>query len=321
MPKKNNAQFSIEFIMLISFMFLVFLGFIAVVTSRIIEAKENERQQIAEDIAALARNEIDIAKSMTDGYARNFAIPAKIKGNSYTIKIINDRELVVKYLDKEYVEFLPEKVVGNVNIGLNEISKIGNTVYIRNIGPECSDESENDGDSLIDLNDPGCSVPTDNDETNCGDSVCECPENCLSCSSDCVICVECVDSIANDGDAYIDLADPGCLSASDTSELGTVECDDNLDNDMDGAKDYPNDNGCSIPTDNDETNCGDSVCEGPENCLSCSSDCVICDVSCPIPTNTICKSSTVDAITLQWDDIAGANSYSIEWCPSGKPFN
>jgi len=130
MPKKTNAQFSIEFIMLIAFMFLVFLGFMAVVTSKIIEAKENERQKIAEDIAALARNEIDIAKSMADGYARNFTIPSKIKGNSYTIEIINDRELVVKYLDKEYVEFLPEKVAGNVNLGANSIRKENGVVYI-----------------------------------------------------------------------------------------------------------------------------------------------------------------------------------------------
>src|SRR3989338_1578056 len=130
MPKKTNAQFSIEFIMLIAFMFLVFLGFMAVVTSKIIEAKENERQKIAEDIAALARNEIDIAKSMVDGYARNFTIPSKIKGNSYTIEIINDRELVVKYLDKEYVEFLPEKVAGNVNLGANSIRKENGVVYI-----------------------------------------------------------------------------------------------------------------------------------------------------------------------------------------------
>ena len=114
MPKKNNAQFSIEFIVLIAFMFLVFLGFISAVTSRIIEAKENERQQIAEDIAALARNEIDIAKSMVDGYARNFNLPTKIKGNSYTIEIIDNRELVVKYLDKEYVEFIPEKICGQL---------------------------------------------------------------------------------------------------------------------------------------------------------------------------------------------------------------
>lgn len=198
MPKKNNAQFSIEFIMLIAFMFLVFLGFISVVTSKIIEAKENERQQIAEDIAALARNEIDIAKSMADGYARNFSLPSKIKGNTYTIEIIDDRELVVKYLDKEYVEFLPEKVVGNVSNGLNEIKKINNIVYLKPIN-ECDDSIDNDGDGFCDLTgskcvygsipgDAGCEDKSDKDETNCGDTVCEGFESCSTCEGDCGTC-------------------------------------------------------------------------------------------------------------------------------------
>ena len=88
-------------------MFLIFLGVIAVITSKIIEAKDAERQGIAEDIAALAKNEIDLAKSATDGYNRNFILPSKIKGNDYSIEIIDNRELVVKYpqtSEEEYVD-------------------------------------------------------------------------------------------------------------------------------------------------------------------------------------------------------------------------
>ena len=123
MLKKNRAQFAIEFIVLIAFMFLVFLGFIAVITTKIIEAKENERQKIAEDIAALAKNEIDLAKSVTDGYSRDFQLPSKISGNSYTIGISNNRELVVDYIDKEYVLFLPEKICGDIYMPNNRIDR------------------------------------------------------------------------------------------------------------------------------------------------------------------------------------------------------
>jgi hypothetical protein len=124
--KKTNAQFAIEFIILIAFMFLIFLGVIAVITSKIIEAKDAERQGIAEDIAALAKNEIDLAKSATDGYNRNFILPSKIKGNDYSIEIIDNRELVVKYpqtSEEEYVLFLPEKICGDIFIPSNEIDK------------------------------------------------------------------------------------------------------------------------------------------------------------------------------------------------------
>lgn len=122
-PKKAKAQFAIEFVILIAFMLLIFLGFISVITSKILEAKENERQKIAEDIAALAKNEIDLAKSATDGYSRNFGLPGKVEGNSYTIQIIDNRELAVTYIDREHVLFLPEKICGDMLIPDNEIDK------------------------------------------------------------------------------------------------------------------------------------------------------------------------------------------------------
>jgi len=128
--KKTKAQFAIEFVVLMAFMFLIFLGFISVITSKIIEAKENERLGIAEDIATLANNEIELAKSASNGYSRNFNLPSKIKGNSYNIEIIDDRELVVIYLDKEYVLFLQENIQGNINPGINAIRKENGVVHI-----------------------------------------------------------------------------------------------------------------------------------------------------------------------------------------------
>jgi hypothetical protein len=60
--------------------------------------------------------------------------------------------------------------------------------------PECNDGIDNDGDGFVDhknsrkrgtLKDPGCTSKNDNDETNCGDGVCEGGETSLSCASDC----------------------------------------------------------------------------------------------------------------------------------------
>ena len=128
MPKKS--QFSIEFAVLTAFMFLVFVAFIGVITSKVAESKENERLKIAEDIATLARNEIELAKSASDGYTRNFDLPVKISGNSYTIGIINNRELVVNYIDKEYVLFLQENVCGDSFLSGNEIDKENGVVCV-----------------------------------------------------------------------------------------------------------------------------------------------------------------------------------------------
>ncbi|UCC91878.1 MAG: hypothetical protein JSV39_01235 [Candidatus Aenigmatarchaeota archaeon] len=88
----------------------------------------------------------------------------------------------------------------------------------------------------------------------------------------------CNDNVDNDGDNYIDWPDdPGCQNKQDDSELNpNIECDDGIDNDGDDDIDY-NDGGCSGPTDDDETNCGDEVCEGGEVCNVCVADCGHCD--------------------------------------------
>jgi hypothetical protein len=50
---------------------------------------------------------------------------------------------------------------------------------------ECNDGIDNDGDGDIDLADAGCDNKRDNDETNCGDGVCEGGETSGTCPADC----------------------------------------------------------------------------------------------------------------------------------------
>jgi len=109
--------------------------------------------------------------------------------------------------------------------------------------PQCSDTVDNDGDGLIDPNDPGCLSgpggtfdPLDDDERD----------------------TECTDRADNDGDGKIDEIDPGCLSGpggtfnpADDDERNT-ECSDGIDNDKDGNVDFPADRGCTSSTDDSE---------------------------------------------------------------------
>ena len=64
--------------------------------------------------------------------------------------------------------------------------------------PACKDGIDNDGDGLVDMDDPGCSTKTDRSETNCGDGVCEGGETEESCPADCVIPDSCSDSDGGD---------------------------------------------------------------------------------------------------------------------------
>lgn len=84
----------------------------------------------------------------------------------------------------------------------------------------------------------------------------------------------CKDGSDNDGDGLTDWPnDPGCSSKRDRTETNpNVECDDGTDNDGDGATDL-SDGCCTSGTDNDESNCGDGVCEGSETQGNCPADC------------------------------------------------
>jgi hypothetical protein len=105
----------------------------------------------------------------------------------------------------------------------------------------CADGLDNDGDTHIDHPvDPGCTGPTDTDETDPAPPA-----------------AACADTIDNDGDGLTDHpADPGCTGPTDTDETDPPQppqCSDGLDNDGDNLTDHGSDPGCSAPADPNET--------------------------------------------------------------------
>ena len=113
--------------------------------------------------------------------------------------------------------------------------------------PVCNNTLDDEGDDLVDfgtdiLNDPGCTSPTDTDESDDPDVP------------------ECRDHADNDGDEFADWpADPGCEDSEDPDELNdsinpVVECDNGIDDDdaEDNDIDYPDDDDCESPLDTKE---------------------------------------------------------------------
>ncbi len=183
----KKSQSAVEFIFLSSFLFLLIVVFFALTSSKILDAREEANRKIAEDIANFAYREVEIAASANNGYTRLFSMPYTVNGVNYDIEIIDNRELVVRYLDFEYVKFLPSNLTGNLSPGTNEIKKIDGLLFIKNL-TECKDTLDNDKDNAVDLSDAGCVDANDNDESNCGDNSCEGTETCLSCVADCGSC-------------------------------------------------------------------------------------------------------------------------------------
>lgn len=130
MIKKIKAQFALEFVIIVAFMMVVFLGFFSLISSKIFDLKSSQNQQITKDIALIVNNEVKLAETAANGYIRNFIMPGKIERNNYSLRIIDNRELVVNYLDNEYVLFLPDNVRGTITLGTNTIRKQDDIIYI-----------------------------------------------------------------------------------------------------------------------------------------------------------------------------------------------
>jgi hypothetical protein len=112
--------------------------------------------------------------------------------------------------------------------------------------PQCNDGRDNDGNGLVDFGpgprDPGCDSPADTTErlsapatAQCADGVDNdadgkvdypndpgCVSRADSDEADPPVPPACADGLDNDGDLRIDLADPGCSSASDNDEFHTI---------------------------------------------------------------------------------------------------
>ncbi len=130
------------------------------------------------------------------------------------------------------------------NTSNNTSTTVSSTITCGTSGTQCSDGTDNDGDGLIDANDPGCHsdfnrynsssyVATGNNEAaNSGQGTC-------------------ANGIDDNGNSLIDAQDPACHTDGNPNNPGTFnpsgnekfQCQDNIDNDSDSLVDS-NDPGC-----------------------------------------------------------------------------
>jgi hypothetical protein len=101
----------------------------------------------------------------------------------------------------------------------------------------CNDGVDNDGDGYVDMNDPGCSSPTDNSEVNTTQTY------------------ACNDGRDNDGDGYIDMYDPGCSSPTDDNESNGSNNNDECEIDRFVADDYSIREGDSVRLEWETSDC------------------------------------------------------------------
>jgi len=137
---QKKAQTSFEFLVLLSFMLLIFGGFFVVAEDLLVKNNQRNIEQSLIATANVVRDEILVANQVPAGYSRNFNLPPMVAEQEYEISIF-ENELVVSTQDDivfEYIFFLPFSV-GDVDGDLERINltkgPAGNTIrHVTNSG-------------------------------------------------------------------------------------------------------------------------------------------------------------------------------------------
>ena len=207
-----------------------------------------------------------------------------------------------------------EKVVASLSSLTNSHLSLGNDPNYQIkiccktnlIASQCSDGFDNDGDGLVDRDDPDCRTnPADPNTYDPNKN----PEGPIGV-------IQCNDGRDNDGDGLVDSNDPDCDSNKDIIESVT-QCNDGRDNDGDGLIDS-NDPNCENSNDNVEspTQCSDGIDnDGDGKIDSQDSDCV--DSNDKIESPTQCsdgRDNDGDGLTDRddpdcWTNPADPNTY------------
>jgi uncharacterized protein (UPF0333 family) len=131
MKIKKRGQVAMEFLLLISIAFMIFLVYIMVTRNKVVDISMEEEYIQLQDFTDSTRNEILVASQVEDGYYREFTLPQKIGDKyEYTIYInqTTDQLLINTTNHQENTE-IPH-VNGTIQKGTNIITKEERKIYL-----------------------------------------------------------------------------------------------------------------------------------------------------------------------------------------------
>ncbi len=126
--KIKKGQMAIQFILLISFVFLVYLVFVSFQGSMVKDQEDQYRNIVVKDMALKLGEEVNLASRMKDGYQREVVLPNYLDGFNYSINIAGT-ELIVSSGDESFSVSIPP-INGSFVIGTNLICKQQNIICV-----------------------------------------------------------------------------------------------------------------------------------------------------------------------------------------------
>jgi len=128
--KKNRAQTSIEFMLIIALVMFIFFGLSMFLANKYNQIKETNNDRAAESLIKLIKTEIDTARSSENGFSYYFDIPTTLNGMNYSITIENNHILIIDFAGKAYFQGLPDNIEGNIVLD-DPSRKTYTTVYLK----------------------------------------------------------------------------------------------------------------------------------------------------------------------------------------------
>jgi hypothetical protein len=123
-----KAQVSMQFLLVVSIVFLFFIVFVSGFAERYRDIKMEKERLAVKDLALKVHDEIAVAHNLEDGYTRAFTLPSQLEGANYTINVTGN----VVAVTSEHAEYslAVAPVSGTVHIGNNTITKTGGVVCL-----------------------------------------------------------------------------------------------------------------------------------------------------------------------------------------------
>ena len=127
--RTNKAQLSMEFIMLISIVFMTFVIFVAFVRMNYSEVNDNAEYLKVKDLALSIKFEFDRTIEVESGFQRGFILPATIDYIDYNVTKQSSTVILFSTSDAEYIITVPP-FQGDIQKGNNIIKNIGGQIWL-----------------------------------------------------------------------------------------------------------------------------------------------------------------------------------------------
>lgn len=129
----KKGQSAVEFMIIIGFALFFLIGIIVAIEASRSDKVQEQRDKFMNEVALSIVDEINLASSSTDGYARQFKIPGSTLGVEFNASIVEGSVNLKSYDGKHALAYDVQNVTGDLIIGNNLIEKINGTVYLNRI--------------------------------------------------------------------------------------------------------------------------------------------------------------------------------------------